>query len=213
MLGLEPQKRNRSANNKNKVTKPKKDQKVPKKEEDEYIKSEPGVISRPIYSDTNARSTVKIKNEASQLSYHHSQFTPTSMGSPAGPPDCQPSPHMRLLTPASDDMLPTSHALQFSPQTGLMGVFDMPAAGHCGHEHDDHHDSIHDHSSWANNPAYSAFDAALNIEGYGLDGMCDHHSGGTPSVASGMHVPSAMGLGIPAQVDVKTEQWSPQYHR
>ncbi|ROT43546.1 hypothetical protein SODALDRAFT_327748 [Sodiomyces alkalinus F11] len=213
MLGLEPQRRNRNANNKNKVTKPKKEyNKIAKKEEDEYIKSESGINNRPIFSDANARSSVKVKHEASQLSYHQSQFTPTSMGSPAGP-DCHPTPHMRLLTPSSDDMLPAPHTLQFSPQTGILGTFDMLATGHCGHEHDHEHDPIHDHASWANSPAYSAFDAAFNIEGYGLGGMCDHHSGGTPSEASGMHVPSAMGLGIPEHVDIKAGQWNSQYHR
>ncbi|KAL2759688.1 hypothetical protein ACRALDRAFT_2056028 [Sodiomyces alcalophilus JCM 7366] len=120
---------------------------------------------------------------------------------------------MRLLTPSSDDMLPGPHTMQFAPQAGIMGVFDMPAAGHCGHEHDHRHDPVHDHASWANSPAYSAFDAAFNFEGYALDGICDHHSGGTPSEASSMHVPSAMGIGIPGQMDIKTEQWNSQYHR
>ncbi|WYZ37250.1 hypothetical protein EsH8_II_000756 [Colletotrichum jinshuiense] len=212
MLGLEPQKRNRTAANKNRVTKNKKEQK-PKKEEDDEdgrVKPEPGTLESLHQSEARARSPVKIKQEHSQPSYRQ-QFTPASMASPPAP-ECQSTFQPRLLTPCSDDMFSAPPNLQFSPSANFMGAhpaFDIPQAMSCAHEQDHHHHE-HEHNSWAPSPIYSAFDAAYDIEGFGVGAMCDHQHGQGHS--EDMHGNAALAAMIPEHINIKNEHWDSHFH-
>ncbi|KAM0325425.1 hypothetical protein ACHAQA_007411 [Verticillium albo-atrum] len=206
MLGLEPQKRNRT-NTKNKVTKPKKDQKTIKPED--LVKAEPGLNNRNAYSDIRSGSPLNVKQETSQPMYHQNQYTPTSMASPAGP-ESHSAPQMRLLTPCSDDMLTAPHPMHFSPPASVLGAFDMPQAGPCVHEHEHHLEAGQDHTLWPGSPAFSAFDAAYNLDEYSLGGTCDHHLAAHQDGQQGV---AGMGLGVSGHVGVKAEQWDPSYRR
>lgn len=206
MLGIEPQKRNRAAVNKNRVTKSKKEQK-PKKEEDsdnERVKPEPGSVA----SEARARSPVRVKQELNQPPYRQ-QFTPASMASPPAP-ECQPTFQPRLLTPCSDDMFSAPQNLQFSPSVNLMGAhnpFDIPSVMPCAHEQEQHHE--HDHNFWGSSPIHSAFDAAYDIEGFGLGVMCDHSNG--QGLSDEMHGSSALAGLMPEHMNIKNEHWDAQF--
>ncbi|KAL0940997.1 uncharacterized protein CTRU02_203760 [Colletotrichum truncatum] len=205
MLGLEPQKRNRTVANKNRVTKSKKEQKPKKEEDDDRVKPEPGTGE----FDTRARSPVKVKQEHSQLPYQQ-QFTPASMSSPPAP-ECQSTFQPRLLTPCSDDMFSAPQNLQFSPSANMVGAhpaFDIPSVLPCAHEQEHHHE--HEHGPWGSSPIYSAFEAAYDIEGFNIGAMCDQqhgqgHSGelhGSPTLASLM----------PEHMNIKNEHWDARFH-
>ncbi|OLN92103.1 hypothetical protein CCHL11_01509 [Colletotrichum chlorophyti] len=211
MLGLEPQKRNRTAANKNRVTKSKKELKPKKEEEDDKqrVKPEPGTLEALRQSGMPVRSPVTVKQEHCQPSYRQ-QFTPTSMASPPAP-ECQPAFPPRLLTPCSDDMFSAPHSLQFSPSANIMAThaaFDIPSAIPCAHEQHHHHE--HDHNSWAPSPIYSAFDAAYDIEGFGVGGVCDHQhiQGHTDE----MHGSPALNSLMPEHMNIKNEHWDSQFH-
>ncbi|KAK1972094.1 hypothetical protein LZ32DRAFT_653630 [Colletotrichum eremochloae] len=215
MLGLEPQKRNRAAAaNKNRVTKNKKEQKPPKKEEDsenERVKPEPGTLeSIRHHAEARPRSPVRVKQEHRQPSYRQ-QFTPTSMASPAAT-ECQPTFQPRMLTPCSDDMFSAPHNLQFSPSATLMSAhptFDLPQAMSCAHEQDQHHHD-HDHSAWAPSPIYSAFDAAYDIEGFGVGALCDHQH--VQGHTDDMHGSPTLGSLMSEHMNIKNEHWDAQFH-
>ncbi|KAF9877737.1 hypothetical protein CkaCkLH20_04872 [Colletotrichum karsti] len=207
MLGIEPQKRNRAAVNKNRVTKSKKEPK-PKKEEDsdnDRVKPEPGTTN----SSSRTRSPVRVKQELNNQPPYRQQFTPASMASPPAP-ECQPTFQPRLLTPCSDDMFSAPQNLQFSPSTNMMGTtFDIPSVLPCAHDQEPHHE--HDHNNfWGSSPIHSAFDAAYDIEGFGLGAMCDHQGGqghsselhGSPSLANLLNEP----------MNIKNEHWDAQFH-
>ncbi|KAF5526547.1 hypothetical protein CGCA056_v002977 [Colletotrichum aenigma] len=208
MLGLEPQKRNRAAVNKNRVTKSKKEPK-PKKEEDDdndRVKPEPGTAE----SEARARSPVKVKQEHNQPPYRQ-QFTPASMASPTAP-ECQPTFQPRLLTPCSDDMFSAPQNLQFSPSANIMGAhptFDIPSIMPCTHEQDQHHHE-HEHNSWGSSPIYSAFDAAYDLEGFGMGAMCDHQHG--QGHTTDLHGSPTLANLMPEHMNIKNEHWDAQFH-
>ncbi|KAI3552521.1 hypothetical protein CABS01_06941 [Colletotrichum abscissum] len=216
MLGLEPQKRNRATANKNRVTKNKKEQKPPKKEEEEEdekrVKPEPGTLEALHQAEARARSPVKVKHEHSQPSYRQ-QFTPTSMASPTAT-ECQQTFHPRMLTPCSDDMFSAPHNLQFSPSASLMGAhptFDLPSAMACAHEPEQQHHHEHDHNSWAPSPIYSAFDAAYDIDGFGVGSLCDHQAG-QGHTTDDMHGSPVLGSLMPEHMNIKNEHWDTHFH-
>ncbi|KAI8188787.1 hypothetical protein K4K51_006101 [Colletotrichum sp. SAR 10_75] len=208
MLGLEPQKRNRAAVNKNRVTKSKKEPK-PKKEEDDdndRVKPEPGTAE----SESRARSPVKVKQEHNQPPYRQ-QFTPASMASPTAP-ECQPTFQPRLLTPCSDDMFSAPQNLQFSPSANIMGAhptFDIPSIMPCAHDQDQHHHE-HEHNSWGSSPIYSAFDAAYDIEGFSMGAMCDHQHG--QGHTTDLHGSPTLANLMPEHMNIKNEHWDAQFH-
>ncbi|KAF6842947.1 hypothetical protein CMUS01_02603 [Colletotrichum musicola] len=210
MLGLEPQKRNRAPANKNRVTKSKKEPR-PKKEEDDdaayRVKPEPGTAEALTRPEIRARSPVKVKQEHSQPPYRQ-QFTPASMASPPAP-ECQ-STFQRLLTPCSDDMFSAPQNLQFSPSSNMMGhsTFDLPPIMPCAHEQDHH--QHHEPNSWGSSPIYSAFDAAYDIEGFGLGAMCDHQNG--QGHANELHGSPALANLMPEHMNIKNEHWDAQFH-
>ncbi|KAJ0304110.1 hypothetical protein COL5a_005244 [Colletotrichum fioriniae] len=214
MLGLEPQKRNRATANKNRVTKNKKEQKPPKKEEqddEKRVKPEPGTLEALQQAEARARSHVKVKHEHSQPPYRQ-QFTPTSMASPTAT-ECQQTFQPRMLTPCSDDMFSAPHNLQFSPSASLMGAhptFDLPSAMACAHEPEQQHHHEHDHNSWAPSPIYSAFDAAYDIDGFGVGSLCDHQAG--QAHTDDMHGSPALGSLMPEHMNIKNEHWDTHFH-
>ncbi|KAJ0160332.1 hypothetical protein CTA2_8149 [Colletotrichum tanaceti] len=215
MLGLEPQKRNRATANKNRVTKTKKEQKPPhKREEDsgnERVKPEPGTLeSLRHHAEARPRSPVKVKQEHSQPPYRQ-QFTPTSMASPTAP-ECQSAFQSRMLTPCSDDMFSAPHTLQFSPSASLMSAhpaFDIPQTMSCAHDQD-RHQNAHDHNTWAPSPIYSAFDAAYDIEGFGVGALCDHHH--VQGHTNDINGSPALGSLMPEHMNIKNEHWDAHFH-
>lgn len=223
MLGLEPQKRNRNTNiTKNKVTKAKKDTKpASKRGEEAIVKPESDVKGRGPLINFHSRSPpVKLESQMGSRqpsAYHASQFTPTSAPSPVGPDfNSASAQQMRLLTPCSDDVLPGPHRLQFSPPTNMLGNFDLSLAtgGPC-----DHDDSQREHhgeqlGAWAPSPAYSVFDAAFNLNTYGLPEMCDHGHSPVASPPSELHGTKSAVMMRPFedQAEVKHEHWDVPYH-
>lgn len=208
MLGLEPQKRNRNPNTKNRVTKSKKDVKIAAKREqdDDPIKDEPGTSDRSAYSDLRPHSpALNVKHEMSQPGFHHYQSTPLSMASPVGQ-DCPPGHPLRLLTPCSDDMLSIQHNPQFSPQPNLLSGFDL-ACGPCDHDHDIDHGTSNEPNSWAGSPVFPGLDYHMHQYMPELamfprpDGQMD-----------GMHGSPTMSNMMPGHSHVKTEQWDAERH-
>lgn len=169
MLGIEPQKRNRTTNSKNKVTKSKKESRpVTKREEedeerDDPVKPEPGYQGQSTFSDYQARlANMRVKHEMAQQQqqqqqqhHHHYQTTHFNSPSPAG------AESLRLLTPCSDDMLSVPHNIQFSPPPALLAGFDSMPSEPCTHGHEDH-DVGNDPVSWAASPIFQPFDYHLN---------------------------------------------------
>lgn len=206
MLGLEPQKRNRTPNNKNKVTKSKKDSAkltaTKREEDDDLVKPEPSMGDRPTFADFRAGSpAVNVKHEMSQHNFHSAQFTPTSMASPAGQ-ECQPNHPMRLLTPCSDDMLSVPHNLHFSPQPALLGGFDL-GSGPCGHEHDADAGTGNEPTSWAGSPVFPAFD--YNLHHFTLPELAMFQQSDTQ--LDGMQGSPTLPIAMPSQTKIKSEQW------
>ncbi|TDZ23268.1 hypothetical protein Cob_v003773 [Colletotrichum orbiculare MAFF 240422] len=208
MLGLEPQKRNRAAANKNRVTKSKKEPK-PKKEEDDStntkVKPEPGTLEALHHPDARSTSPVKVKQEQYSQPPYRQQFTPASMASPPAP-ECQSTFQTRMLTPCSDDMFSAPQNLQFSPSASMIGphpAFDLPQVMPCAHEQD-HHEQ-HEHNAWGASPIFSAFDAAYDIEGFGLGAMCDHQQGQGHPVE--LHGSPVLGHMMPEHMNIKSEHW------
>jgi hypothetical protein len=181
MLGLEPQKRNRSGPSKSKVSKSKKDPKTGSTKREDGVKAEEGTEG---HSDAYVRSTSPgvVKQEPHQHTYQ-SQFTPTSVASPSIP-DYHSSIQGRLLTPCSDDMMAATHSIAMSPSGSDIfsahTAFDLAAAGRenhelaHGHSHTHGQGHGHAHGSWTHSPVYSAFDAALDMTHYDV-GMCEHN--------------------------------------
>jgi hypothetical protein len=204
MLGIEPQKRNRTGGNKSKVAKSKKDQKL--KKEEPSIKAE-SMAEALQFASQYDKCTASIKQELSQAGYP-SQFTPTSLPSPSVV-DCQPELHSRLMTPCSDDMLSATHTLGLNAGNNILCSTSAFDRGSCGHEHSQMNENSH--GSWPHSPVYSNFDAAYDLDEYGL--TCDHlqvdHSlADDCSGASGFVLAQAGA----EDIDIKNEHWDAQYH-
>lgn len=136
MLGLEPQRRNRTNPNKSKVTKSsKKDSKAKK---DDSVKPEASMETASI-PESSQQPPPNIKQETLQPSYDN-RLTPGPQMSPAQQPTS--SPHAiqpRLLTPCSDtDAYAPSPVITSSPASDMINSqtsFEFPAPPRYTHDH------------------------------------------------------------------------------
>ncbi|EOO04301.1 hypothetical protein UCRPA7_177 [Phaeoacremonium minimum UCRPA7] len=194
MLGLEPQRRNRTSGTKSKVTKSKKE---PKAKREEAAKPNPETASTQ--DSAPKTESPKVKQE-SLPTPAETQSIPISMAAPLIP-DTQTQLHNRLLTPCSDtDLLAASHGYATSPASEMLhseAGYDFTGAASCAH----------DHASWHQSPAYSAFGVPYELDTF-TTGYCDHqhthHHGGD----FGMPTPM---IGMDHNVPVKHEEWDARY--
>ncbi|KAI0124997.1 hypothetical protein BJ170DRAFT_635942 [Xylariales sp. AK1849] len=191
MLGLEPQRRNRTIKDSpNRVTKSKKG---PKAKKDDSLKSESAADSASI-ANSSEPPTPKIKQESAQPTYDN-RLTPASMAttpSTTVPHVIQP----RMLTPCSDtDAFGTSQGLTSSPASEMINSqtsFDFPPP-HYGH----------DLAHWHQAAMFPSFNTSYEFEDFGMG--CGHqhmqHHGEVP--------PSAHTTGEAGEehVNVKHENW------
>ncbi|KAH8677997.1 hypothetical protein BX600DRAFT_431310 [Xylariales sp. PMI_506] len=194
MLGLEPQRRNRTAKekaNSNRVTKSKKD---PKAKKDDGVKSEVAAES-PNTADSPEPPATKVKREITLPAYDN-RMTPTPMASTP----TTSMPHViqpRLLTPCSDtDVYATPHGIASSPTATDMfnsqTSYDFPQS-HFAQEH----------VPWHPAPMFPAFEPTYEFDGFAMG--CGHphmHHHGEPS-----SVPTAMVDHEGDHINVKHEHW------
>ncbi|KAI0900427.1 hypothetical protein F4806DRAFT_155676 [Annulohypoxylon nitens] len=191
MLGLEPTRRNRTGQPKNRITKSKKE---PRSRKEESVKSEP--TPEPKLHDSIETSPPRIKQESPYPSFE-SRLTPRLTPGPGSmPPPIQHVPgtiHPRLLTPCSDmDMFSPSPPLMSSPtsdmiapQNGLDYRADYRASP-CP----DHNDPM-----WPNAPMFTAYSPNYAFDEYG-------------PVVSDRALPHAqVHLGLPTQQIDANEDW------
>jgi len=204
MLGLEPQRRNRTSAAKSKVTKSKKD--VKSKKED-AVKEDPAVDTATPAAPALAGSQGHLKQAQSpEVKQEASQMPAESQPPPPAPqPESHTHIHPRLLTPCSDtDLLATSHGYAMSPTSDILQsdpTFDFSgaAATHCTHEH----------ASWPHAASYHTFSMPYELDSFAA-GFCEHQH--THHHAESLCVPSAVMEPGPAHVEVKHEEWDTQYH-
>lgn len=197
MLGLEPQRRNRTNANKSKVTKSKKE---PKTKKEEPIKPDPSPDGASI-PDVPMDPLQTIKHENQQLAPEsqlvHAPFAGMSV------PDAQAQLHTRLLTPCSDtDLLAAVGGYAPSPASDMVhseGSYDFPSSAPCAH----------DQGPWQPNSPYSAFSLPYDLEGYSM-GLCEHQH--THHHTEELYVPPAMVESDPNNVSVKHEDWDAHIH-
>lgn len=198
MLGLEPQRRNRTNANKSRVSKSKKEPKT--KKEEPSIKQDPAAPSTAVHAEPTATLSPKVKQEHVQISPE-----PTSSDSAAGfapsaihPPDLHTQLHTRLLTPCSDsDVLAASQGFASSPSNDMLHPeppFDFSASTQYSH----------DHMPWSRAHAYPTFGVGYDMESY-ANGFCQHqHSHQAPD---GLTVSGGLLEGHGNHVMVKHEEW------
>lgn len=201
MLGLEPQRRNRTTKEKpNRVTKSKREPKELKSKREDGVKleshheaacvSDPAEVSLP---------TPRIKQENVAPSYNN-RLTPASM-STTPTANTHHAIQTRLLTPCSDtDGYPTSPAVMHSPAAEMINSqasYDFPM-GHFAHDQGmwSHSQMFH-----AYEPPY-AFDAGMHMTFDPHQGMRHHHGECTTG--------SGAGQGDGEHVGVKHEHWDNQ---
>lgn len=217
LLGIEPQRRNRTAANKSKITKSKKDTKnktkKEKEEDEQLIKPDPNATPDAHQEDSKTLSP-KIKNEA--IIKEETQQTrtdaPTEMP-PVSMPEAQMQfHHNRLLTPCSEtDLFAASHGYAASPVNEMLhnhhetSPFDYTGAAHC------HVDPNQVAPSWQPSPSYSPF----QLQSYDMDGF-----GAAPFFGHQHTVAHPEGLGIApsemmgpdhSHVPVKQEEWDTRF--
>jgi hypothetical protein len=165
ILGIEPQRRNRTAKEKpNRVTKSKKEPKNPKPKKEGSVKLEPteGYSSAP--EPTEPQKT-KVKQENVPLVYG-SLIKPVVMAEAVANPASRHIPQPRLPTPCSDiDPYAAVQVMTSSPATELINspaVFDFPTP---------HYD--HEHTNWQHSPMFPTYDSPYAFDTLGVD--CDHH--------------------------------------
>ncbi|KAI1170567.1 hypothetical protein F4777DRAFT_107109 [Nemania sp. FL0916] len=207
MLGLEPNKRNRSGPPKSRVTKSKRD---PKGKNDDGTKSEPSVQGSPpaVSPDPPQPSPLRIKEEEPSSHGYHNRLTPALTPGPVPAPPATTVPNAsimqnRFLTPCSDtdNTYPASPVVAHSPASEMLhsqNSFDFPAP------------PCHDHAdpSWPHGTSY--FAAAYPYEDYASI-PCDHHH-----LQHAPHPPYQVALPSQsietdvehAQADVKRENWN-----
>lgn len=207
LLGIEPQRRNRNANNKSKVAKSKREPKG-KKEKEELIKPDPNAAPDARQggdSEASIKTEATVKKEAQQT-HLNTRLTPAEMP-PVPMPDAQLQFHNRLMTPCSEtDLFGPASGYNTSPASDMLH-HDQPfdynsaaAVAHCAHEQ----------SSWQPSPSYSPFPMPpYEIESYSAPAaFCKHP-----------HTPHPEGFGIdpsammaPDHAPVKHEDWDTRFH-
>jgi hypothetical protein len=177
MLGIEPQKRNRTATSKNRVTKSKKDGKAKKTKDSDSVKEDPDSQESGI-QDTDQMESPRVKREMSQLppdgTMMSSMFSRTS--APMSAVDMQSQLQARLLTPCSDsDALAASSSYGASPGSDMLHVdasYDFTGSSPCAH--------AHEQMTWTHGHPYQAFGVNFELDGYSTE-SCNHensHIGG-----------------------------------
>ncbi|KAJ9149867.1 hypothetical protein NKR23_g3923 [Pleurostoma richardsiae] len=201
MLGLEPQRRNRTNPNKSKVTKNKKEAKAKK---EEPVKSEAVCEEASVRHPVKHELSPRIKHETSQLPVPVEPQSGPALISPVIIADQQMQLHARLLTPCSDsDILAASQGYGTGPASEMLrseASFDFAGAAACRHEH----------VSWHPNPAYSPFGVPYELEGYG-PAFCDHQHDQHDHHNEQYAIPPAIIGTDPTHVPVKHEDWDSQY--
>ncbi|ORY64470.1 uncharacterized protein BCR38DRAFT_485617 [Pseudomassariella vexata] len=193
MLGLEPQRRNRTSKDKDKtrVTKSKKDQKGRK---DDNVKSE-SVADSASNGEPFKQAAPKIKQENTPTqNTFENRLTPGAMS--AVPTTSVPHViHPRLLTPCSDtDAFAPSQGPTSSPASEMLNPqasYSFPAP-HYGHEH----------TNWQTGVMYP-FDAPQDFDPYGME--CGHQH--VPHHPGDMFAPHHMGDTEEGHANVKHESW------
>ncbi|KAI1870017.1 hypothetical protein JX265_003157 [Neoarthrinium moseri] len=193
MLGLEPQRRNKTSKEKsNRVTKSKKESKDTKSKKDDQVKAESA--TSPAAGTDRTSPAPRIKQETIPSAYDN-RLTPATM-SATPTPTTQHVIQPRLLTPCSDtDMYPTAQALTSSPASEMINsqsAFDF-SNPHCSH----------DPTQWQQSPMFSAFDPNYAFDGLGMgyDHQSLHHHGDYSAIPHPMA--DVEGEGI----NVKHEHW------
>lgn len=154
MLGLEPQRRNKTNPDKSRVTKSKKN---PKAKKEESVKPEPAV--EPLNTSGPSEQlppTPKIKQEMS-----HGQSMFDSRLTPAPSPATQQVIQPRLLTPCSDtDSYMAAQPMTSSPTAEMLNAsapFDFSTPPYS-----------HDPSNWHPGPMYPSFHTPFEFDAYAM---------------------------------------------
>ncbi|KAK0626154.1 hypothetical protein B0T14DRAFT_509276 [Immersiella caudata] len=223
MLGLEPQRRNRTNPNRNRVTKKKKDDKASKKDgpsrnddadEDKYDSGNPSPIKRELnhnnHLDDDPPSILspKVKEERiftapSPLDHPSSQPPPQFSTNPTMS-EMQSRLHMRLLTPCSDsDVLAAYSPASEMLHSDTAPSFDFRSEAAPHHHH--HAPESVVSNQWHHQNPYSPFGLGVGVNmGYGAENecfgaggaFCDHsgHAHGHHHGHGGIVVPDELGV-------------------
>lgn len=195
MLGLEPQRRNRTSKEKpNRVVKSKKEVKDPKSKKQDAMKAEsPKHFTNGVDPGESPALATRIKQESGPPTYQSTRMTPMSMASTA---PMQHTIASRLLTPCSDtDGFPASPAVTAaSPGAEMLNsqaAYDFPM-GHFPH----------DPAMWPHSPMFSAYDPSYAFEPMHMpfEHQAMHHHGGCVP-------PPAEAEAEVDHVHVKHEEW------
>ncbi|KLU81623.1 hypothetical protein MAPG_00708 [Magnaporthiopsis poae ATCC 64411] len=225
MLGIEPQRRNRTAGNSSRVTKSKKDKdakldKAPKAKSGDSLNDAPETQDEGAADSIPSRSSsVKVKHEISPLVLESQVTACSPPATTTGPfPDNRVQFQNRLMTPCSDtDVIMAPQNYAGSPVSDVLHPepFDFPAPGHCGNSND--HGSWHHHS-----PTYATFGVAYELDNYSVNFSEHpspqdqhrpyHHQHHQHEQSQGLCVPSAVMDPDHNHASVKQETWDSQYH-
>lgn len=184
MLGIEPQKRNRTATSKNRVTKSKKDGRAKKTKDGDSVKEDPESQESGVQDTATRVESPRVKREVSQLppdgTVMSSMFGTTSAAMSAA--DMRSQLQARLLTPCSDsDALAASSSYGASPGSDMLHAdapYDFAGSSPCAHGHQQ--------MVWAHGHTYPSFGADFELNTYSV-GRCDHHNSQTAVDQFGLH--------------------------
>lgn len=213
LLGIEPQRRNRTTNNKSKITKTKKESKSKREKEECENKPESGAVPSP---KSGIKAEPTVKREPEQQAFLNICDAASELHTPSAMTGAQQLQfHNRLMTPCSETDLLIGHAPGYasSPASELLQrdnpTFDYAgpavlAAGHC---------TAHEHQAWSQpSPSYSPF----AVSSYELDG---YHGGQPSAFCDHTHTPHPENYGVapsammaPDHSPVKQEDWDPRFH-
>lgn len=199
MLGLEPQRRNRTNPNKNRVNKSKKEPKA--KKEEPSVKKDPADPSTASEEPKVESPRVKEEQARSSPVPTPSDSTPIFAQSALPPPDLHTQLHTRLLTPCSDSdvLAAASQGFAASPTNDMMHSdvpFDFSGASQYGHGQ----------MSWSRGQTYPTFSVGYDLDNYAV-GFC-HHQHGNPHGGDGLTVsPTGLLDENGNHVMVKHEEW------
>lgn len=204
MLGLEPQRRNRTNPNKSRVTKSKKEPKA--KKEEPSIKQDPGISIVPPSNDEPKVASPKVKQEQLQTSPEPTPsesrpgFTPSAISAP----DLHTQLHTRLLTPCSDsDVLAANQGYAASPSNDMLhpdSQFDFSRAPQYAH----------DHMSWTRAQTFPTFGVGYDLDSY-ANSFCHHQH--SHQAADGLTVSGGMLEADANHVMVKHEEWDARQYQ
>ncbi|KAH8907223.1 hypothetical protein BR93DRAFT_928094 [Coniochaeta sp. PMI_546] len=172
MLGIEPQKRNRTTASKNRVTKSKKDGKIKKSKDGDCVKEDPGSPESGVQETTKLESP-RVKQEMSQPPSDRTMLSSmyTSTSAPISAAHLQSQFQGRLLTPCSDsEALVGSSSYGASPSSDMLHTdasFDFTESSPCAHGHEQ--------MTWNNSHTYSPFGVNFALNAY-PPGPCDHQN-------------------------------------